>query len=104
MITFLIFGIFILYIADYVININIFLHSQSKPISPVRLTNCGHFFCHNCIKNATKCITCDIPVQPREMNPDYLVSNLIQNCDNITEIIKKRFDQISLTIKVICNQ
>ncbi|XP_012220734.1 BRCA1-associated RING domain protein 1-like isoform X2 [Linepithema humile] len=63
---------------------------QSKPISPVRLTNCGHFFCHNCIKNATKCIMCDIPVQPREMNPDYLVSNLIQNCDNIAEIIKKR--------------
>lgn len=61
----------------------------SKPISPVRLTNCGHFFCHNCVKFATICVKCDIPVQPREINPDCLVSNLIQGCDMIAQIIKR---------------
>ncbi|KYM76519.1 BRCA1-associated RING domain protein 1 [Atta colombica] len=62
----------------------------SKPVSPVRLINCGHFFCHNCIKSATKCIRCDIPVQPNEIKSDHLVSSLIQNCDVIAEIIHKR--------------
>ncbi|KAG5319078.1 BARD1 protein, partial [Acromyrmex heyeri] len=62
----------------------------SKPVSPVRLINCGHFFCHNCIKSATKCIRCDVPVQPSEIKPDHLVSSLIQNCDVIAEIIHKR--------------
>ncbi|KMQ96512.1 brca1-associated ring domain protein 1-like protein [Lasius niger] len=60
-----------------------------KPISPVRLTNCGHFFCHDCIKSATICVKCDIPVQPREINLDCLVSNLIQGCDTIAQIIKR---------------
>lgn len=61
----------------------------SKPVSPVRLINCGHFFCRDCIKSATICIKCDIPVQPCEMNPDCLVSNLIQACDTIAQIIKR---------------
>ncbi|TGZ51932.1 BRCA1-associated RING domain protein 1, partial [Temnothorax longispinosus] len=62
----------------------------SKPVSPVRLTNCGHFFCHDCIKSATKCVKCDVPVQPKEIKPDHLISNLVQNCDLIAEIIQKR--------------
>ncbi|XP_018310838.1 BRCA1-associated RING domain protein 1 isoform X2 [Mycetomoellerius zeteki] len=62
----------------------------SKPVSPVRLTNCGHFFCRNCVQSATKCNKCDIPVQPKEIKPDHLVSSLIQNCDVIADIIHKR--------------
>ncbi|XP_024867584.1 BRCA1-associated RING domain protein 1-like [Temnothorax curvispinosus] len=62
----------------------------SKPVSPVRLTNCGHFFCHDCIESATKCVKCDVPVQPKEIKPDHLISNLVQNCDLIAEIIQKR--------------
>ncbi|KAH0947941.1 hypothetical protein HN011_001479 [Eciton burchellii] len=61
-----------------------------KPVLPTRLINCGHFFCHDCIKSAVTCAKCDIPVQPREMCPDLLVSNLIQNCDIIAEVIDKR--------------
>ncbi|XP_011169381.1 BRCA1-associated RING domain protein 1 isoform X2 [Solenopsis invicta] len=62
----------------------------SKPESPVRITNCGHFFCHNCIKSAIKCVKCDVPVQPREIKSDHLISNLINNCDVIADIIHKR--------------
>ncbi|XP_072764569.1 BRCA1-associated RING domain protein 1 [Anoplolepis gracilipes] len=62
----------------------------AKPISPVRLTNCGHFFCHDCVKSATICVKCDIPVHPCEINPDCLVSNLIQGCDSIAQIIKRK--------------
>ncbi|XP_050456122.1 BRCA1-associated RING domain protein 1-like [Cataglyphis hispanica] len=61
----------------------------SKPISPVRLTNCGHFFCQNCVRSDTICVKCNIPVQPCEINPDCLVSNLIQGCDTIAQIIKR---------------
>lgn len=69
---------------------SLFLCSGSKPVSPVKLTNCGHFFCHDCIDSATKCVKCDIPVQPKEIKSDHLISNLIQNCDVIAGIIKKR--------------
>lgn len=62
----------------------------SKPVTPVRLTNCGHFFCHDCISSATKCVKCNIPVQPKEIKSDHLISNLIQNCDVIAGIIEKR--------------
>ncbi|XP_011631254.1 BRCA1-associated RING domain protein 1-like [Pogonomyrmex barbatus] len=44
----------------------------------------------DCIKSSTKCVKCDIPVQPREIKPDYLVSNLIQNIDIISDVIDKR--------------
>ncbi|KYM98879.1 BRCA1-associated RING domain protein 1 [Cyphomyrmex costatus] len=70
--------------------ITIFLYSGLKPVSPVRLTNCGHFFCRNCIISATKCNKCDVPVQPKEIKPDHLVSSLVHNCDVIAEIIHKR--------------
>lgn len=68
----------------------IFRHSGSKPISPVRLTNCGHSFCFNCIMSAMKCAKCEVPMQPRETSPDHLLSSLIQNCDTIAKIIGKR--------------
>ncbi|XP_011687580.1 PREDICTED: BRCA1-associated RING domain protein 1-like [Wasmannia auropunctata] len=61
-----------------------------KLVSPVRLTNCGHLFCQDCIKSAMKCVKCDVPVQPREIQSDHLVSGLIQNIDAISEIIHKR--------------
>ncbi|XP_014470814.1 PREDICTED: BRCA1-associated RING domain protein 1-like isoform X2 [Dinoponera quadriceps] len=61
-----------------------------KPVSPIRFTSCGHFFCCNCVKSITKCFICNIPVQPKEMSPDHTVSNLIRNCDIIAEIINKR--------------
>lgn len=72
----------------------IFLYSGLKPESPIRFTNCGHFFCYNCAKMATKCFICDIPVQPKEMNQDHMVSNLIRNCDIIAEVIEKKYEYI----------
>ncbi|XP_018358042.1 PREDICTED: BRCA1-associated RING domain protein 1-like [Trachymyrmex cornetzi] len=71
-------------------NVLICWKCRSKPVSPVRFTNCGHFFCSNCIKSATKCIRCNVPVQASEIKPDHLVSRLIQHCDVIAEIIHKR--------------
>ncbi|XP_036144576.1 BRCA1-associated RING domain protein 1 [Monomorium pharaonis] len=62
----------------------------SKPESPVRLINCGHFFCHNCIKSAIKCVKCNVPVQPKEIKSDHLISNLVHNSDIIADIIHKR--------------
>lgn len=75
------------------------LYSGFKPETPVRLTNCGHFFCYDCINSETKCVKCDIPVQPSEIKPDTLIINLIQNCDIIAEVINKRFDWIFLSTR-----
>ena len=68
-----------------------FLCSGNEPINATRYTNCGHFFCKQCVGNDSLCIICKTPVQPIETCSDHLIESLVSHCNNIAEIIQERY-------------
>ncbi|XP_011144760.1 BRCA1-associated RING domain protein 1 isoform X1 [Harpegnathos saltator] len=61
-----------------------------KPMSPIRFTNCEHFFCQKCANSTTMCYICKISVQPKDMSHNHIVSNLIRCCDTIAEVVNMK--------------
>lgn len=62
----------------------------NKPINATRYTNCGHFFCKQCVSSDSICKICEIPVQPIETCSDHLIGSLVSHCNVIAEIIQER--------------
>ncbi|XP_078042407.1 BRCA1-associated RING domain protein 1 isoform X2 [Augochlora pura] len=63
---------------------------HGEPLDAVTFTNCGHFFCKNCVKNQTVCVKCGTPVQPVEIYSDHLIKSLASYCNSIVKVIGER--------------
>ncbi|KOC70454.1 BRCA1-associated RING domain protein 1, partial [Habropoda laboriosa] len=64
--------------------------SERKPINAIRYMNCGHLFCKQCIENDSRCIICNIPVQPLERCNDHISKSLISCCNILVEILQEK--------------
>ena len=63
---------------------------EKEPIDAMRYTNCGHFFCQQCVGNDSICIKCDTPVQPTEIQSDPIIRSLASYCNQLAEIIQEK--------------
>ncbi|XP_076638932.1 BRCA1-associated RING domain protein 1 isoform X1 [Colletes latitarsis] len=62
----------------------------NEPINAMRYTNCGHFFCIQCVRNDSICMKCNTPVQPTEIHNDHMIKSLTSYCNIIAKIVEEK--------------